>query len=768
MSINYPLLDKSLKKSKIKSKPKTINTRSSSYHPKNINLDEIYEGLLFSNTNKFHKKFSGRTIMNEALNIGKKITTEISEKDDNKINKTLNYKYVDEIIENAHFAARNNYVEKLSENFKINLRNNFKNILMKSTSEDVDLLEQKIQQIEELKIKYEKALVENSKLQHDLTNINDEFRQISKDLHIKTQLINKEQLKNISIKTIQPIFEELIKEFPEEDPKDIVTDLKINKEKYLSQIHELNKFKFKINDLEKERKNDDNKHKAFQNNINDKIHQEKLLTNSIANQLDKDYNVYKEEYDFLLNYKKENENLKQLLYNIYSWIKEYIPKKSYENYVQKIGKDPLNNIKTFDARIFNSSEFVSLVNECILSKVTTCYDGVLLRATIAFGNYLARKHLKPYNKYRYDPIGTFRDMKSVIDAKEFENYQLIGVIKDLNHKKATSLLKIKELIHQLKKGKIKFQIMENKFQKFIDNNKNAKYEKELYIPSKTNTNIDSSFSINTQNNKKSENNKEDKIKNIVEEKDKLRKKFFITNDGQKGKKKKNMKNKIQSASTNKRFLTENNKINDSFYENKNDEDNDNDLYKETMLSIKNRTLNNNKLKSLQKKLCDLEFSKNRDKLIKTNGFNGKENLLINIKDIMKEVYIENPKTFSVNKNNKLYLTKTKEFNFATEKKKKRPKTTTLPKVDYGQDYEFISAKIMNDIDTIISKTNDIDLHDFTTDQNYKDKRNLGLVNKKPEEKIVKKNSLDSLLKEESGQTSEEEEEENSEEEDEKD
>ena len=190
--------------------------------------------------------------MNEALNIGKKITTEISEKDDNKINKTLNYKYVDEIIENAHFAARNNYVEKLSENFKINLRNNFKNILMKSTSEDVDLLEQKIQQIEELKIKYEKALVENSKLQHDLTNINDEFRQISKDLHKKTQLINKEQLKNISIKTIQPIFEELIKEFPEEDPKDIVTDLKINKEKYLSQIHELNKFKFKINDLEKE------------------------------------------------------------------------------------------------------------------------------------------------------------------------------------------------------------------------------------------------------------------------------------------------------------------------------------------------------------------------------------------------------------------------------------------------------------------------------------------------------------------------------------
>ena len=101
-------------------------------------------------------------------------------------------------------------------------------------------------------------------------------------------------------------------------------------------------------------------------------------------------------------------------------------------------------------------------------KATNCYDGVLLRSTIAFGNYLARKHLKQYNKYRYDPVGTFREIKSVIDAKEFENYQLIGVIKDLNHKKMTSLLKIKELTHQLKKGKMKFHILENKFQTNID------------------------------------------------------------------------------------------------------------------------------------------------------------------------------------------------------------------------------------------------------------------------------------------------------------
>ena len=750
MSINYPLLDKSLQK---KSAQKNIRTISSSYHPKKINLDDIYEGILFTSKNKFHKKFSGKTIMNEAIMLGKKLNTETSEK--NKENK-INFKYTDEIIQDAHFTARNNYVEKLSENFKINLRKNFKDILMNSTKEDVDELEKKLDIIEQVKLNYEKALAENSKLQTKLVNLNNELRTISHDLYEKTQLINKEQLKNISIKTVQPIFEELIKEFPEEDPKDIVTNLKINKEKYLSQIHELNKFNFKISDLEKERKNDDNRNKAFQNDIKEKIYQQNILTNSIVSKLGKEYNVYKDEYDILLNYQKENEYLRQLLYNIYSWIKEYIPKKQYEIFINKLGKDPLNNKKKFDARIFNNKEYVSLVKECILNKVTTCYDSVLLRATIAFGNYLARKHLKQYKKYRYDPVTTFKEIKSVIDTKEFENYQLIGVIKDLNHKKSNSLLKIKELVHQLKKGKIKFQDLETKFQKYVKlNDKKGKLsqdEKILRIPSKTNTN--SSFSI-----------KSDKIKEKEEENkfDKFKKKFFITNDGQKGKNKNKRKNKhikIQSVPIQKHATTEANKMNDSFYDikdNEKKEENSDDLYKETLLNIKNRTLNNTKLKKLQKKLCDLEFSKNHDKLIKTNGLSGKENLLLNIKDIMKEVYIENPRTFSGVKKNKLFLSSQKGFNFeTTEKRKIRPLTTEIPKVNYGQDYEFISDKIIKDIDDIINKANEIDLHDFTTDQKYKEKRNLNLFNKKPiEEKLVKKNSLDSLLKEESGQSNEE-------------
>lgn len=100
---------------------------------------------------------------------------------------------------------------------------------------------------------------------------------------------------------------------------------------------------------------------------------------------------------------------------------------------------------------------------------------------------------------------------------------------------------------------------------------------------------------------------------------------------------------------------------------------------------------------------------------------------------------------------------------------KRP-FSTLPNLNYGKDYLNISNKIMADIDNIISKVNEIDLHDFSTNQNYKEQRKIILSSKpEKEEKIEKKNSIDSLINEknEDNSMSEDSEEEEEEEEEEK-
>ena len=103
---------------------------------------------------------------------------------------------------------------------------------------------------------------------------------------------------------------------------------------------------------------------------------------------------------------------------------------------------------------------------------------------------------------------------------------------------------------------------------------------------------------------------------------------------------------------------------------------------------------------------------------------------------------------------------------AINKNMKRP-FTSIPHITYGKNYNDISNKIMTDIDDIITKINEIDLHDLTTDQNYKDKRKLNLFSKMDiyKEKLEKKNSIDSLLINENSKESSLGEEEEKEEED---
>ena len=73
---------------------------------------------------------------------------------------------------------------------------------------------------------------------------------------------------------------------------------------------------------------------------------------------------------------------------------------------------------------------------------------------------------------------------------------------------------------------------------------------------------------------------------------------------------------------------------------------------------------------------------------------------------------------------------------------------------------------MSDIDNIITKVNEIDLHDFSTDQNYKDKRKLNIFTKVEKEKTKRKNSIESLINEKNEENLSEEEESEEEEEEE--
>ena len=753
---------------------------------KKFEIDDIFNANVFSNNVK-NEKLNGKSIMKEALQIGERVKTDCKKNKEleNNVLYPYNCKFTDQLILNTQDSARSNYIENLSHKFKYDLNNKFKENLIKCNAKGKVQLEKIMEKLSKIKEKYIIAKEEHSLLETQLILINNELREISHEIVKKNQDINLQQIKFESFKVIQPIIEELIKEFPNEDPKDLISSFRLNKDKYISQIYELEDLREKIYAMEQERKNEKQKNILFQVDIKSKIDHQKLFIGSKKSQFEKEYNIYRDQYESLKLYGKQNISLKKMLFDIFLLIRRFIPNRKYLEFIEKYGRDPTKSCKKFDETIFNNKLFADLIKNNILKSVTNCYTGVQLRNTIVLSNYLARKYLKQNKSLRYDPSSTFRDIKSLIDRKEFQNCQLDGIIKNLIQKNSDSELKIYELKHQLQISKIKFEtplkkiqryLKDQSFKKTINQNNFVDIDGFNCLPKRSFSSYRSSrtSTITDENAKKHlrlddvnrAGSKEKKLSNdsdmnidltkrnkTINNCFSVKKKFFITNDGQKGKKNFIPKDIIKEENKNNKFLmskTANNTININENLPKNIKKN----------IIKEYT---NKNSARQKNLKDLEISNNRDKIFKTNGFNGTDNLLLHIKDIMKEVLSSeaSQQIFEIHKNKKKdsLLKKRPLTNKKSSivKKKSRDKIvarplTSIPNISYGENYETISNKIMNDIDHIITTIKQIDLHDFSTDQNYQNKRRLNLFNKKPEVKIEKKNnSLDFIINEKSGE-----------------
>ena len=215
--------------------------------------------------------------------------------------------------------------------------------------------------------------------------------------------------------------------------------------------------------------------------------------------------------------------------------------------------------------------------------------------------------------YRYDPVGTFREIKSAIDTK---------FIKLTNKRKNTKTNSIHEMIKKEKK------VRSTSAYPYIANSFRANAINSMKIKIENKEEEDKSHKILKEEEQKEKTLRNKKLRKRTNRFYKETRKFFLTNDGQKRKLKNkgmgendanNSSNKNKNNSFNKKYLkTGNNKLNDSF--DKYSSKDLNSIDKEILLEMYDKILNKVKIKSIQrKKLIDLQISKNRDKLIKTNG-----------------------------------------------------------------------------------------------------------------------------------------------------
>jgi hypothetical protein len=145
------------------------------------------------------------------------------------------------------------------------------------------------------------------------------------------------------------------------------------------------------------------------------------------------------------------------------------------------------NIKEsdFHPNLFDDTEIGKYIDLMISSMNSSTTDS-LLRETIAYSNMMVRLYMKDKINLRYEPVRTFKELKSLMERKEEEIFRLKEKIKDLEFKNNQLELNNKKLNSSIKH--IQLQMNFNLRNKRMFNRKSQSSSTERILNIKNNTN----------------------------------------------------------------------------------------------------------------------------------------------------------------------------------------------------------------------------------------------------------------------------------------
>lgn len=681
----------------------------------NEELDSDYDNnknvakLLFKEINQLNKNLKLKHFLStEKLDPNKLILNSLrigNFLEDNKKNDNYKHKKRNQIIKESKEKAVTAYLNRKSEKNKTNLNEEFKEILNKYNNNTRIKLDSYFDELIDLKNGQTAMIIDNKKLNLQIESLNNETTVIKQKLSEKDEEINKILDNFKKFDKIRPFFE-LIKNLPDKDPKKIIYEIFNDKNKLIEYINNLNKANEDYDDIIKLREKEKIKEKEFKDNILEKINKEKANDLKKTQILDHDILNHENQLYIIKNNNIEQIKYKKLLFYLYINIKKYIPENDYNLFIKKLGYNPILSEDNFDPTIFNENLYINLIKDYIINKASKSKEGNLLRITIVFANYLARKYLTKNKEYmRYNPVEAIKNIKLLLDKIKIQNFSLKRKEFILKDQLDELSLDKKNLESYLNEWKKKFKKLLLKIEISKRYQKNKKNQNELKV--EENNIIETTNIIKKE--KKGKRFSKPKSIEIIDNNNEIlfensdynkKNQVFITHLNKIYK-----KNKISY----KRILSKENNT-QSKNEFKNTDINNN--YRNNYLSPKVSL----KLKNIFDKLT---LSPNKDKLYKKNGIQG-YNFYENINKLIKK-FIKSEsfaKYHYINKRKKLRIETAELSPLLIEKykNKKLIKNSTeqilrpfSSEISKDNNYRAITHKIYNDIDNIISSMKKIGL-----------------------------------------------------------
>ena len=554
------------------------------------------------------QEINANDIIQQALDVGNRLRS-YSPKEDNKNLVTF------QVVHNTNEIARQTFlsnlnsrkVEQLIKKFMINV-----NEINDNSDKELNKI---LDNITKCKHSIEIHKKKNELLSEQLSEINTSCKNIENELRIKNDDINKLQIKFEKFQQIKPIFEELIRSFPDEEPKDLITSIKSSIDPNVKKIYQIDNLNDRLHFLEKEQKNENEKMKKIESELNRKIEEIKIDVNTKTEKYKKEINELEEELKIFQNYQKENIRIHNLLYNLFLDIITKISKEKYNNFIKEYGKDPSKK-EIFNSEIYNDHSFVLFLQNTILKNPTKSKGSLLLRQTIAYANMMLRKYFDKKENLRYDPVTIFRELKNLFDKKQFDLYKLGCLIQNLKTNQHNNKQIIAELKNELKMSKLKFLSLKKKA------------ERQFRVEKVSNQGRKRHFSPRTKFKKK----QLPLLNNNMRPSTSMdpKKKFFITTTNKKYNKNENNKNdnvKEEETKDIKSIDEESSNNEESDFSSNEEEEESKD--ESSNLVLEDESVDQKEIKRFR----DLKISKNRDKLIRSNGFKGMDNIISGLKNL---------------------------------------------------------------------------------------------------------------------------------------
>ena len=416
---------------------------------KTISNDRILIASQMKDMKEEIEKIESENLIEEAITLAESRLKEQS---------TINKK--EEILEKHKTSTIKNYLASIKGKSVKEIVKDFENKI-NEYNKGVEVIIEKIK-VEKKQLEDEcKTLNENKiNLINQIATLNRENTELKIQLQSDIDQISKLQTKFIIFEKNKKLFDDFMKEFPTDNPTDIIRDLKVRKEAALMNLKDYTEVKKEIFLLKKE-KND------IENRLNHQIKQLNLRNYDFEKEkkkMEDNFRVQLNDALFKLasykEYRIENDYLKNMLFHLYNLLFETF--RLDKNL--KI-KDKFLNIKEtdFKANIFSNPEIESYIKLMIHSMHQ---DSILkvLRETSAYANMMIRNYLPEKVNIRFKPIEIFREIKLLVENKDEKIKKLESEIK-MNKEKYRMI----EKEHLFTSSKLKNEQRKfEKYQKIVD------------------------------------------------------------------------------------------------------------------------------------------------------------------------------------------------------------------------------------------------------------------------------------------------------------